>query len=178
MLKLLIVEPDAGVSAVLKEGVEAFCAAVVTCAASGRVAAEVLCHQEFDLALMAVLLPDLCGFDLACAAADRNLPVLLMSAHPENQELCRIYGFPHIAKPFRPSELASLAMSVTRDAEENILRVRQACARLLKALETGREATPSNRLTAESWDRVTECTGDTGAASPKLFCPAGTLVSS
>jgi hypothetical protein len=103
-----------------------------------------------------------------------------MSAHPEKQELCRTYGFPHIAKPFRPSELVSLAMSVLRDSEENIIRVREACARLAKALANGREANRSNRLLADSCDRVTDCTGDSGTASPMLFCrhPAGTLVPS
>jgi DNA-binding response OmpR family regulator len=73
MLKLLVVEPDADVSAVLKEGVEDSCAAVVTCAASGRVAAEVLCSRDVELALIAAVLPDLSGFDLARAAADCNV---------------------------------------------------------------------------------------------------------
>ena len=180
MLKLLVVEPDFDVSAVLTEGVEDSRAAIVTCAASGRVAAEVLCTQKFDIALVAVLLPDLCGFDLARAAADRDLPVLLMSAHLEKQELCRTYGFPHIAKPFLPSELVSLVGRVLRNTEENIVRVRESCTRLAKALECGREAPPSNRLWVDSGDRATNCTGGSATASPILLrqYPAGTLVPS
>jgi DNA-binding response OmpR family regulator len=130
--------------------------------------------------VIAVLLPDLSGFDLARAIADRNVPVLLMSEHPENQDSCRSYEFPHIAKPFRPSELISLGRRVLRHAEENIVRVREACARLDNALGCAREAAQLNQLWADSCDRVTHCMGGSVTASPILFCrySAGTLVPS
>jgi DNA-binding response OmpR family regulator len=135
MLQGLLVEDDAGVADVVKGALEHFCEVSVTSADTGASAVQALGLMRFDFAVIDIRLPDISGFDLANQAAHRNVPVLLMSGHPEEQELCRLASYPHLNKPFSLSALEKSAKALLHDAQRNIDRVQRSNARLTAAYE-------------------------------------------
>ncbi len=131
MLQFLVVDDDDAVSEVLKTGLEEYCGAMVTCANSGQGAMEKIKAAPPDLAVIDVVLPDMSGFALAEWAAARNVAVLLISGHLDRQASCKLYGYPHLAKPFRLKVLASAAKLAMADTSDNIARVRRSHAQLM-----------------------------------------------
>jgi hypothetical protein len=73
-------------------------------------------------------LPDISGFELAEFVADRNVPALLISAHPRDQELLARHGYPHLSKPFRLAALVGAVTATLRDAKENVAHLHLAHA--------------------------------------------------
>ena len=96
MLDFLLVEDDASVAETLKNSIEHVCEARVTSADNGASATDALVTLRFDMAVIDIILPDISGFELAARTAESNTPVLLISGHPEEQELCRLVGYPHL----------------------------------------------------------------------------------
>lgn len=83
----------------------------VTCAASGAAARKLLRRRRrFHLALIAVILPDEMGEELASEFAARAVPVVLTSGHPEGIRRGPVSGFPFLPKPFRAKDLLRLAL--------------------------------------------------------------------
>jgi DNA-binding response OmpR family regulator/DNA-binding MarR family transcriptional regulator len=127
MLQCLLVETDPDVAEVLKEGIESSGDAAVTWASTGSTATQILGTEEFDIAVIETLLPDISGFEVARRAANGNVAVLLMSGHPAQQELCRVHTFPLLEKPFRPTALIASITEIMRRTRHNIFRVQQSC---------------------------------------------------
>lgn len=87
-----------------------------TWAATGQAALDFLNHQDFDLAVLDVGLPDINGFDLFRQISHR-LPVIFLTAR--SGEIDRIVGLElgaddYIAKPFSPRELCARIRTVLR----------------------------------------------------------------
>ncbi len=146
MLRFLVVDDDHQVSAVLQAGLEEFCGAAVTCANTGSAAVQILRAKRFDLAVIDVLLPDMSGFELAeWSAANCNLPILLISGHLETQASCKLYGYPHLAKPFSLNELAKAAMAAMSNSRENIDRIHRSHAQLMATAQQPERAASESR---------------------------------
>ena len=151
MLDFLLVEDDASVAETLKNSIEHVCEARVTSADNGASATHALDTLRFDLAVIDIILPDISGFELAARTAESNTPVLLISGHPEEQELCRLVGYPHLKKPFTLAALAKSTRSILRDARANIARVQRSYAKLTMTYEAARLlAEESHRLANDS----------------------------
>jgi DNA-binding response OmpR family regulator len=151
VLQFLLVEDDASVAETLKNSIEHVCEARVTSADNGASATHALGTLRFDLAVIDIILPDISGFELAARTAESNVPVLLISGHPEEQELCRLVGYPHLEKPFTFDALAKSARSILRDTRANIARVQQSYAKLTMTYEAARLlAEESHRLADDS----------------------------
>ena len=60
-------------------------AAVVRSASTGTLGAEAIETGAFDLAIIDVLMPELSGYELAKRAANKNIPALLCTGHPEHR---------------------------------------------------------------------------------------------
>ena len=91
--------------------------------------------QEFDLALIDVLLPDASGFVLAEFAANQNVPVLLMSGHPHAAMRMEALDFACLQKPF---SLVELTLAMGREiaaSDANIGRIRGGMVRLNENVE-------------------------------------------
>jgi DNA-binding response OmpR family regulator/DNA-binding MarR family transcriptional regulator len=130
MLQCLLVETDPDVAEVLKAGIESSGDAAVTWASTGSTANRALGTEEFDVAVIETLLPDISGFELARRASNGKIAVLLMSGHPEQQELCRVHTFPFLEKPFPPSALVASISDILHRTQHNIFRVQQSCYKL------------------------------------------------
>lgn len=130
MLQFLVVDPDDGVSDVLREELqEAFDAGVMQ-ARTGELATRVLHERPLDLAVIEAMLPDMSGFELAERSAYCNVPALLISGHPVRQEACRAYGYPHLEKPFPLHDLADAARTLVCDGQQAIARLHRSYERL------------------------------------------------
>lgn len=108
----------------------------VTLAYNGADAARAILTQEFDLALLNIMLPDIDGFELLrTVRANHTYPVIMLTARDAQSD--KIEGLSlgaddYVVKPFRPLELVARVKAQlrrytsygTRDqAEEAILNV-------------------------------------------------------
>ena len=83
----------------------------VTIAYTGAEAAKAIFEQEFDLAVLDIMLPDIDGFELLrTIRSDRTYPVLMLTARDAQKD--KIEGLAlgaddYVVKPFRPLELVA-----------------------------------------------------------------------
>ncbi|WP_072414451.1 response regulator transcription factor [Collinsella phocaeensis] len=83
----------------------------VTIAYTGAEAAKAIFEQEFDLAVLDIMLPDIDGFELLrTIRSDRTYPVIMLTARDAQKD--KIEGLAlgaddYVVKPFRPLELVA-----------------------------------------------------------------------
>ena len=130
MTKVLVVDNDPLVCDLVVDLMEVDLAAEVRRAMTGRLAAEAIEGGSFDLAIIAVLMPEISGFELAERAANRNIPSLLCTGHPEAMAQLQEHGYPYVAKPFKVADLLHEAAKTISATAENIARVKAAAASL------------------------------------------------
>jgi DNA-binding response OmpR family regulator len=133
----------------------------VECAIAAPSASMLLLRDRFDLAIIDATLPRASGFFLAALAADENIPVLLMSGHPDAQFELQRFGYPCIEKPFPPLILQQKAARIMRESQENICLVKT-CARMRAVTEAIGAAAADTRWLAEKL-----------TVGPKHLPPAG-----
>jgi DNA-binding NtrC family response regulator len=148
MTAILVVEDDPGVCDFLVDVLEADLSAEVKCAKTGPLATEAIDNGLFDLAIIDIGVPRMSGFELAKRAADRQIPSLLCSGHPDALAKLEEYGFPYIAKPFRPMDLLYQSAKVITQTSRNISRVKGSYARLQATTEARRLMRDSEALCA------------------------------
>jgi DNA-binding response OmpR family regulator len=136
-LRLLVADCEEAVAEIVATELEVCCGAVVTRTGTGMIAARTLQTQHIDLAIIDTSLPDISGFELAELVADCNVPALLISAHPRDQELLTRHGYPHLVKPFRLAALVAAVTSALRNANENVTGLHRAHAMLRRTGQCG-----------------------------------------
>ena len=103
MQKILLVEDEAVIVRALEEFLRA--EGFETRAVSGqRRAAEALCGEDLDLALLDISLADGDGFAVCARAKERGIPVIFLTASGEENSVVRgldLGADDYIAKPFR-----------------------------------------------------------------------------
>jgi CheY-like chemotaxis protein len=124
MTAILVAERDPQVCIVVSEILKYDLLARVVCVDTGTLAAQAIGTASFDLAIIDVNMPDISGYELARHAANRNIPTLLSTGHPDADAELTGSEFPHISKPFRTAELVSQAAIAITQAAENIRRVK------------------------------------------------------
>src|SRR4051794_15167428 len=151
MTAILVAENDPRICDLLNDALEDDLAATVRCERTGSLALRAIEMAGFDLAIIEVELPEVSGFELARRAANRNIPALLSSGHPDAVAKLKEYEFPHLAKPYRIADLISGAAVAITQASENIRRIKISFARLEATTEGLKAAmAESERLMNES----------------------------
>jgi CheY-like chemotaxis protein len=107
MTAILVAEDDPAICDFLTDVLEVELAASVRCARTGSLALQAIETAGFDLAIIDVNMPEISGYELARRAANRNIPTLFSSGHPDADAKLREYEFPYLAKPYRLAELLS-----------------------------------------------------------------------
>jgi DNA-binding response OmpR family regulator len=127
---ILVAEDDPGVCGFLTDALESELAATVRCVRTGGLALQAIETAAFDLAIIDVNMPEISGYELARRAANRNIPTLLSSGHPDADIKLRGSKCPYLTKPFRIHELIYASAQAITHATENILRIKASLATL------------------------------------------------
>ena len=127
---ILIAEDESIIRLGLKSMLEELGHQVVA-ATNGREAIRMAEHQRPDLAILDIRMPYTDGLQAARAmAAERPLPILLLTAHSQADLIDRASDLPihgYLVKPILPEELgAAIAVAVKRFAESQALAERLA----------------------------------------------------
>ena len=147
--RLLLVEDDPDVAAVIRFGCEEALGAVVSCVFTQPDALKALQHPPFTLAVVDIVLPGGSGFEVAERASASDVPVLLTTGHPTELGHCADHGFPHLSKPFSVAELVDAANRAVKRSRENVEQVKRACAAFLSAMERANELAVRTRRALE-----------------------------
>jgi DNA-binding response OmpR family regulator len=151
MTAILVAEDDPGVCDLLTDALETELNAMVRCERTGNLALRAIETAGFDLAIIDVNLPGISGYELARRAANRNIPTLLFSGHPDTDIKLKKSECPYLAKPYRVVELIESAAEAITHADENIRRIKASLARLAVTNEGLKAAmAESERLINES----------------------------
>ena len=130
MTAILVAEDDPGICDFLIDLLELEFAATVRCERTGSLALRAIETAGFDLAIIDVNMPEISGYELARRAANRNIPTLLSSGHPDAHAKLQELECPYLPKPYRVTDLIwELAKAITQ-ASENIRRVKASLAKL------------------------------------------------
>lgn len=108
--RILVVDDEKAIADLVgiylqKEGYE------VTLAYNGADAVQAVLAQEFDLAILDIMLPDIDGFELLrTIRADYTYPVIMLTARDSQNDKIRglsLGADDYVVKPFRPLELVA-----------------------------------------------------------------------
>ncbi len=129
MLKILVVDDEAKIRAIIKEYAE-FEGYAVSEAEDGMEAVEKVKAEDFDIIVMDIMMPRLDGYS-ACKEIKKikSVPVIMLSARGEEYD--KLFGFEigvddYVVKPFSPKELmarikAVLARAHAAAPEEDVI---------------------------------------------------------
>ncbi len=116
-MRILIIEDEQKMAAYLRKGLTEASFAVDT-AADGREGLFLALHEEFDLVVLDLMLPELSGFEvLRRLRAQKQTPVLLLTARDAVED--KVEGFElgaddYLAKPFAYAEFLARVRSLLR----------------------------------------------------------------
>lgn len=108
--KILIIEDDQSIAALERDylEIEGF---QVEIASEGRDGLNAALHQEFDLILLDLMVPNIDGFEICKQVRKKkNIPIMMVTAKYEDIDKIRGFGLgadDYIVKPFSPSELVA-----------------------------------------------------------------------
>ena len=121
-MRILVVEDERSIAALLKDGLESE-GYSVACAHDGEAGEAAAIGGEFDLVLLDVLLPGKSGFDVLRAIRDRQpeLPVILLTARGEVED--KVAGLDlgaddYVTKPFSFDELTARVRAQLRRPDQ------------------------------------------------------------
>lgn len=112
--QVLVVEREAAICSFIQTVLEDIGMAV-SCAPGAIEAGKLARRRHFDVAYVAVMLPDGEGVALAEELAARDVAVMLMSGHPEGIARGQASRFPFLTKPFRAKDVLRFAIGATSD---------------------------------------------------------------
>jgi DNA-binding NtrC family response regulator len=151
MTAILVAEDDPGICDFLTDLLENDLAARVRCEQTGSLALRAIETAGFDLAIIDVSMPGISGYELAKHAANRNIPTLLSTGHPDADAKLRKSECPYLAKPYRVTDLIFEAAEAITHASENIRRIKASLAKLAATTEGLKDAmAESGRVMNES----------------------------
>ena len=158
--RVLVVDDETAICAVVADCFEEWPGTSVECENDGLAGVKRLQARKFDLALIDVELPGLSGLDVAEAAVNDDVPVIILSGHPDMFAKMALVDLPHLPKPFGMVELLRASQSAIAESQENVARVRVSLALLKKragALQAAMEE--SRRLLGESLQAAARAEG-------------------
>jgi DNA-binding response OmpR family regulator len=115
--RVLMIEDDQGLAAMVGEYLDPLGIHVTTCPTAGE-GLRLLAKDSFDALILDVMLPDLDGFEVCRRVrAEHDLPILMLTARGD--EMDRIVGLElgaddYLPKPFNPRELLARLRAILR----------------------------------------------------------------
>ncbi len=116
--KILLVDDEPGILALLKITLEKERYSNISCAATGRQTLDLIKNDIYDLILLDVMLPDMSGFDLCTEIrANTSCPIIFITACTSDFDKLTglgIGGDDYITKPFNPMEVIARIKAIFR----------------------------------------------------------------
>ena len=159
MRSILIVHDDPDLRWAMTDAMRETDANVVS-ASSGRVGAQMIAYEKYDLALIAALLPDVPAIELAGLAANQNIPVLFISSGTAVDLELLQSGVRFLPRSFDLKDLISASERAIRDTRDTIARVQDSAARLAANLAG------LNMQIAASYERLGALQASIGTKAP------------
>jgi DNA-binding NtrC family response regulator len=148
---ILVVERDSDICNFLSEALETELAACVTCVNTGALGAKAIDTGCFDLAIIDVRMSQMSGYELAKRAANRNIPTILSSGHPDALAKLKEFDLPHLPKPYLLNDLIFAAAQVIVFSRENISRLQISLDKMLATADSLRaDLAETRRLLKEN----------------------------
>ena len=122
VMNILLVEDDALVAEMMSDAMKRWDQEVVL-AVSGKAAVQAAGSQEFDLALLDIMLPDGFGYDFIpeIKKSQPDLKIITMTGHstPEMEKRVRKHGIAYyMAKPVNFKELKDIVDHISRKSKK------------------------------------------------------------
>ena len=158
--KVLVVDDEPLICDVVADAFDDWPGTEVDCAHDGVAGMKRLQGGQFGLALIDIELPGLSGLDVAQAAVNDDVPVLMLAGRPETATKLALVDLPHLRKPFTMAELLRESKNAVAKSRENVAQVRASLV-LLKERAEALQATmeESRRLLGESMEQSARAEG-------------------
>jgi DNA-binding response OmpR family regulator len=124
MHHVLVVDDRPDICAVVQMALEESGTYRVTATTEIREALSFLDRDPPDLLILDAVMPGRQGFRLATDAAERGIPIMMMTGEPVMNEMLDELGWSHLRKPFRLPQLLTETRRTLLQATENLGMVR------------------------------------------------------
>jgi two-component system, sensor histidine kinase and response regulator len=124
MQHVLVVDDRADICAVVQMALEESGSYRVSSATEVPQARSFLERDPPDLLILDAVMPGRHGFGLATDAAQRGIPIVMMTGEPVMNEVLDEAGWPHLRKPFHLPQLLAETRRTLVEAQENVRMVR------------------------------------------------------
>ena len=118
MRHVLVVDDEPAVCGVMQMALESDGSCRVSSASSSRHAAAILTHDKPDVAIIAAILSNASGLQLARQAVGLGIPVLLVTGAPQTGKKLDEAGCPFLWKPFHINKLRTETRALLDDAAQ------------------------------------------------------------
>ncbi|GGI13099.1 response regulator transcription factor [Gottfriedia solisilvae] len=134
MNRILIIEDDQSIAELQRDYLE-IGGMIVEIETNGQLGLNKALHEQFDLILLDIMLPDINGYEICKKIREsKEIPILMVSAKTDDIDKIRGFGLgadDFIVKPFSPSELVARVKAhlsrynrlVQKDQNDNQLQV-------------------------------------------------------
>lgn len=130
MRHVLVVDDQAGICELISTILEDTGEYRVSTAFTVEQALPLLDDDRPHLLVLDAVLPGAQGTELAAHAAERDIPIVLMTGEPAMGERLRQLGWPHLSKPFGMTQLVGEIRNAIDDASTNLDIVRKSLDRV------------------------------------------------
>lgn len=124
MRHVLVVDDRPDICAILQRALEESGTYRVSSASEVREALSFLDRDPPDLLILDAVMPGRHGFRLASDAADRGIPIMMMTGEPVMGDMLDELGWSHLRKPFHLRQLLAETRRTLLEAQENLCMVR------------------------------------------------------
>ncbi len=124
MRHVLVVDDRPDICAVVQMALEEGGAYRVSSATEVWEALSFLDRDPPDLLILDAVMPGRHGFRLATDAAERGIPIMMMTGEPVMNDMLDELGWSHLRKPFHLRQLLAETRRTLREVQENLRMVR------------------------------------------------------
>ena len=147
MARILLVQDDPEFCEAISDYLKSSPSDELQYAFNGHAGAALLSGGRFEIALIDANLPDRSGVELARAADNQNVPVLMLSDSPHASAELECLHYRYLQKPFAVDVLIAETRQVLLDRRANVNRIKESFSKMGASLDALRaEMAESHRL--------------------------------